>query len=77
MNSWEDAHWRGGRAGGFSRRSLEGDPVKGSSSKSVRVPPPLRGLADGLAPPHQGCHLDWQVLTLIGLNHSIVWNQKL
>ena len=43
MNSWEDAHWRGGRAGGFSRRSLEGDPVKGSSSKSVRVPSPLWG----------------------------------
>ena len=35
MNSWEDAPWRGGRAGGYSRRPLEGDPVKGSSSKSV------------------------------------------
>jgi hypothetical protein len=35
MNPWEDAPWRGGRAGGYSRRPLEGDPVKGSSSKSV------------------------------------------
>jgi formamidopyrimidine-DNA glycosylase len=43
MNSWEDAPWRGGRAGGYSRRPLEGDPVKGSSSKSVRDPPPLWG----------------------------------
>ena len=44
MNSWEDAPWRGGRAGGYSRRSLEGDPRKGSSSKSVRGLPPLGGL---------------------------------
>ena len=44
MNSWEDAPWRGGRAGGYSRRPLEGDPLKGSSSKSVRGPPPLKGL---------------------------------
>jgi len=43
MNSWEDAPWRGGRAGGYCRRPLEGDPAKGSSSKSVRVPPPLWG----------------------------------
>jgi hypothetical protein len=41
MNSWEDAPWRGGRAGGYSRRPLEGDPAKGSSSKSARDPPPL------------------------------------
>ena len=39
MNSWEDAPWRGGWAGGYSRRPLEGDPVKGSSSKSVRGGP--------------------------------------
>jgi len=44
MNSWEDAPWRGGRAGGYSRRPLEGEPVKGSPSKSVRGPPPLGGL---------------------------------
>jgi hypothetical protein len=44
MNSWEDAPWRGGRAGGYSRRPLEGEPVKGSSSKSVRGSPPLWGL---------------------------------
>ncbi len=44
MNSWEDAPWRGGRAGGYSRRPLEGEPAKGSSSKSVRDPPPLGGL---------------------------------
>jgi hypothetical protein len=43
MNSWEDAPWRGGRAGGYSRRPLEGEPVIGSSSKSVRGPPPLWG----------------------------------
>ena len=43
MNSWEDAPWRGGRAGGYPRRPLEGDPAKGSSSKSVRGPPPLLG----------------------------------
>ena len=43
MNSWEDAPWRGGRASGYSCRPLEGDPVKGSSSKSVRDPPPLGG----------------------------------
>ena len=42
MNSWEGAPWRGGRAGGYSRRSLEGDPVKGSSSKSVRGSPEPR-----------------------------------
>jgi len=52
MNSWEDAPWRGGRAGEYSRRPLEGDPVKGSSSKSVRGPPPLRGLEDGLSAAH-------------------------
>jgi hypothetical protein len=39
MNSWEDAPWRDGRAGGYSRRPLEGDPMKGSSSKSVRGAP--------------------------------------
>ena len=44
MNSWEDAPWRGGRAGGYSRCPLEGEPAKGSSSKSVRGPPPLGGL---------------------------------
>ena len=44
MNSWEDAPWRGGRADGYSRRPLEEDPIKGSSSKSFRDPPPLRGL---------------------------------
>ena len=44
MNSWEDVPWRGGRAGGYLRRPLEGEPVKGSSSKSVRGPPPLWGL---------------------------------
>ena len=44
MNSWEDAPWRSGRAGGYSRRPLEEDPMKGSSSKSVRGPPPLWGL---------------------------------
>ena len=49
MNSWEDAPWRGGRASGYSCRPLEGDPVKGSSSKSVRDPPPLRGLEGGLS----------------------------
>ena len=43
MNSSPDAPWRGGRAGGYSRRPLEGEPVKGSSSKSVRGPPPLWG----------------------------------
>jgi len=43
MNSWEDVPWRGGRAGGYSRRPLEGEPAKGSSSKSVRGPPPLGG----------------------------------
>jgi hypothetical protein len=42
MNSWEDAPWRGGRAGGYSRRPLEGDPVKESSSKSVRGAPEPR-----------------------------------
>jgi len=42
MNSWEDAPWRGGRAGGYFRRLLEGDPVKGSSSKSVRGAPEPR-----------------------------------
>ena len=42
MNSWEDAPWRGGRAGGSSRRPLEGDPAKGSSSKSVRGAPEPR-----------------------------------
>jgi hypothetical protein len=47
MNSWEDAPWRGGRAGGYSRRPLEGEPAKGSSSKSVRGPPPPRAF-DGL-----------------------------
>jgi len=52
MNSWGDAPWRGGRAGGYSRRALEGDPVKGASSKSVRGPPPLRGLEDGLSAAH-------------------------
>ena len=52
MNSWEDAPWRGGKAGGYSRRPWEGDPVKGSSSKSVRAPPPLRGLEGGLRAAH-------------------------
>ena len=44
MNSWEDVPWRGGRASGYLRRPLEGEPVKGSSSKSVRGPPLLWGL---------------------------------
>jgi hypothetical protein len=52
MNSWEDAPWRGGRAGGYSRRPLEGEPAKGSSSKSVRGPPPLRGLEGSLSAAH-------------------------
>ena len=42
MNSWEDAPRRGGRAGEYYRRPLEGDPVKGSSSKSVRGAPEPR-----------------------------------
>jgi len=46
MNSWEDAPWRGGRAGGYSRRPLEGDLVKGSSSKSVRGAPEPRHPSD-------------------------------
>jgi 5,10-methylenetetrahydrofolate reductase len=44
MNSWENAPWRGGRAGGYSRRPLEGDPVKGSSSKSVRGAPYIKNV---------------------------------
>jgi len=42
MNSWMDAPWRGGRAGGYSRRPLEGDPMNGSTSKSVRGAPEPR-----------------------------------
>jgi len=48
MNSWVDAPWRGGRAGGQSRRPLEGDPVKGSSSKSVRGAPEPRHPSKGV-----------------------------
>ena len=39
MNSWDDAPWRGGRAGGYFGGPLEGDPSKGSTSKSIRGPP--------------------------------------
>ena len=48
MNSWEDAPRRGGRAGEYYRRPLEGDPVKGSSSKSVRGAPELRHPSRGI-----------------------------
>ena len=39
MKSWQDAPWRGGRAGGYSRRSLEGDPRKGPPPRVSGGPP--------------------------------------